>query len=49
MRLIAALLCFAASVSFGIGPSQVERRVALVIGNSNYQSTAVLPNPANDA
>jgi uncharacterized caspase-like protein len=26
-----------------------ERRLALVIGNSNYESVKVLPNPANDA
>jgi hypothetical protein len=26
-----------------------EQRVALVIGNSNYQNTQVLPNPDNDA
>ena len=26
-----------------------EQRVALVIGNSNYQNVGQLPNPANDA
>src|SRR5438067_12258179 len=26
-----------------------ENRIALVIGNSNYQNVKVLPNPANDA
>src|SRR5262245_56616084 len=26
-----------------------DKRVALVIGNSNYKNTAPLPNPANDA
>jgi len=26
-----------------------QNRIALVIGNSNYQSVTVLPNPANDA
>jgi Caspase domain len=49
MRFIPTVLCFAVSVYFGISPSHAERRVALVIGNSDYQSTAALPNPANDA
>src|SRR5207237_9449804 len=30
-------------------PAWAEKRVALVVGNSNYQNAAVLPNPANDA
>ncbi len=30
-------------------PAQAERRVALVIGNSQYQSVPKLPNPGNDA
>ncbi len=29
--------------------SPTQNRVALVIGNSNYQAVTVLPNPANDA
>jgi hypothetical protein len=49
MRFIAATLCFAVSVYLGIAPGHAERRVALVIGNADYQSTAALPNPANDA
>ena len=32
-----------------VGLSGPEQRVALVIGNSNYQNVARLPNPANDA
>jgi len=32
-----------------MGNNQSERRVALVIGNSVYQHTGQLPNPANDA
>jgi len=32
-----------------IGLSGPEQRIALVIGNSNYQNVARLPNPANDA
>ncbi len=30
-------------------PALAEKRVALVIGNSNYKNAAALPNPANDA
>jgi hypothetical protein len=32
-----------------LGTAQAENRIALVIGNSEYQSVSVLPNPANDA
>jgi hypothetical protein len=49
MRFITAFLCFAVSIYFGIAPGHAERRVALVIGNAEYQSTAALPNPTNDA
>ncbi|GGB14338.1 caspase family protein [Allosediminivita pacifica] len=35
---------------FGLaGAAQAEKRVALVIGNSQYQATAPLKNPENDA
>jgi uncharacterized caspase-like protein len=30
-------------------PASAEKRVALVVGNSNYKNAAMLPNPANDA
>jgi uncharacterized caspase-like protein len=30
-------------------PASAEKRVALVLGNSNYKNAAVLPNPVNDA
>jgi uncharacterized caspase-like protein len=40
-------------VTFGVlavlQPAHAEKRVALVIGNSAYQHTRVLPNPKNDA
>jgi len=41
----------AAAADSGAAPalSGPEQRVALVIGNSNYQSVASLPNPDNDA
>src|SRR6476469_4910960 len=31
------------------GPAFAEKRVALVLGNSNYQNVAPLANPANDS
>jgi hypothetical protein len=31
------------------GPAAAENRMALVIGNSDYQTVSALPNPANDA
>jgi len=33
----------------GTGCAFAEKRVALIIGNSNYEKAARLPNPANDA
>src|SRR6478672_4228895 len=38
-----------ANVGNPVGLSGPEQRIALVIGNSNYQNVARLPNPANDA
>jgi hypothetical protein len=38
-----------ANVGNPVGLSGPEQRVALVIGNSDYQNVARLPNPANDA
>lgn len=43
--ILAALLFTAASV----GTAAAEKRVALVVGNSKYESFATLANPANDA
>ncbi len=46
-------LCIAVAVAFGSltnpGVAPAENRLALVIGNSAYQSVPALPNPANDA
>ncbi len=42
------LICVGA-ILLSSGASLAERRVALVIGNSNYVHTAPLANPANDA
>ncbi len=36
-------------ISSSSRPALAEKRVALVIGNSAYQNTVVLPNPRNDA
>lgn len=40
-----AVLCLGILAS----PAFADKRVALVIGNSAYQSTSLLPNPRNDA
>ncbi len=39
------------AIALGVSASVAlaETRIALVIGNSNYQHTGILPNPANDA
>lgn len=42
------LLAFAYLIA-GSGQSLADRRVALVMGNSNYQHAPKLPNPVNDA
>jgi formylglycine-generating enzyme required for sulfatase activity len=49
MRLMAAFACAVMLICFGVAPGHAEKRVALVIGNSAYQNTPVLPNPKNDA
>jgi len=47
IRLMAVTWCALAGLQGS--PAQAEKRVALVIGNSAYQHTRVLPNPRNDA
>jgi hypothetical protein len=42
-----AFLC--AALSLLSGAALAENRIALVIGNSTYETVTVLPNPANDA
>lgn len=42
-------LFLAAALLLVCQPAWAEKRVALVIGNSNYKNAALLPNPANDA
>src|SRR5215468_7961172 len=46
LPLLAAAVVFASAANATTGS---ERRVALVIGNSNYQYAPHLPNPSNDA
>ncbi len=48
MRLLIGILAIA-FILIGQTPGRTETRVALVIGNSNYQNVSSLPNPANDA
>ena len=45
MRFLVYFFFFISFFSF----SQEEKRLALVIGNSNYDSIAKLTNPVNDA
>ena len=40
---------FIAALLLACQPASAEKRVALVLGNSNYKNAAVLPNPVNDA
>ena len=49
MRLAAAIACVIFLSWLGILPGHAEKRVALVIGNSAYQSAPPLPNTKNDA
>jgi uncharacterized caspase-like protein len=41
--------CLVAALLLTCQPASAEKRVALVVGNSNYKNAAPLPNPANDA
>ena len=49
MRLATAFACVIFLSWLGILPGHAEKRVALVIGNSAYQSAPPLPNTKNDA
>src|SRR5262245_19518414 len=48
-RTICVVAAVAAATWLGGGAALAETRLALVIGNSAYQSVTPLPNPANDA
>src|SRR5207253_2554802 len=45
---VAAFMLLAALPALAVRAEAAERRIALVIGNANYQ-TGALPTPANDA
>jgi hypothetical protein len=49
MRRLNALVVAVLALCFASQSALAEKRVALVIGNSNYQNVAPLTNPANDA
>ena len=49
MRLLAFLWLMIVAMGVWVLPAEAGKRLALVIGNSNYQSVTKLPNPANDA
>jgi hypothetical protein len=50
MRAVLPLVLLAAGCLIaGSGESFADKRVALVIGNSDYQHASRLPNPVNDA
>src|ERR1700733_4550199 len=49
MRRLTAFVAAALAVCLANQPALAGKRVALIIGNSNYQNVAVLTNPANDA
>lgn len=47
-RRLPFLVIFAAVVSFSSSAAEAAKRVALLIGNADYQATTPLRNPAND-
>src|SRR3984893_688423 len=49
MRLVAAFALAALLTFLDVLPGRAEKRVALVIGNSNYQHAGQLGNPVGDA
>src|SRR5258708_15910401 len=49
MRRLVALCVALLAVCCASAPAFADKRVALVIGNSNYQNVVALTNPANDA
>ena len=49
MRRLAIFVAAVIAACFASGSALADKRVALVIGNSNYQNVATLTNPSNDA
>ncbi len=49
MKLLQSFLVFLGFAAFGAGLANAQPRIALVVGNSVYQSVPSLDNPSNDA
>jgi uncharacterized caspase-like protein len=49
MRRLAALVAIVLAGSLASQSASAEKRIAFVVGNSNYQNAVALANPANDA
>jgi TPR repeat protein len=49
LRCAAWLVAASWTLAAAVGPALAERKVALVIGNAEYQHTRMLSNPRNDA
>jgi uncharacterized caspase-like protein len=49
MRRLAALVAVALAGCLASQSAFAEKRIAFVVGNSNYQNVVALPNPVNDA
>src|SRR5262245_46945561 len=49
LRFLIKLAALASTCWLSVSQAMAEKRIALVIGNSNYTAVAALPNPANDA
>ena len=48
-RLLSLSLLIWLTLVLSVGSASAERRVALIIGNSNYKNVQLLANPARDA
>ena len=49
MRFVVVLVSAIVTLCLGLASAHAEKRVALVIGNSDYQKVGALPNPERDA
>ncbi|MFT4119632.1 caspase family protein [Bradyrhizobium sp.] len=49
MQMVTAIGAAVVMMAATCGAARAEKRVALVVGNANYQSVPKLPNPARDA
>jgi uncharacterized caspase-like protein len=46
---VTSVICAVFFAALLLSPAQADKRIALVIGNSNYRHAGVLGNPSNDA